>query len=381
MHPAIWAVTVLVLLSALVATAAVLIARKVVLPGRSRSLGVHEVTDTTVTLDETTATLLPGEYGLWLDDTGEHLRVGDIIPGNRSATDTVRRAVLEKTTVDQTEGGIAGTGRWTGHVYPGPSALDPNYEDLILTLPSGDGPAWLFGSSAIASRTWAIHLHGIRTTRITALRTVPVAQQLGYTSLVPSFRADGEGPQTRLNASMLGQDEWEDIEPAIQYAVDHGAEKIVLFGWSMGAEVAFQLIERSAHQHLVAALVLVAPVTDWRQTIRHGADQANLPRAAALLGEWALSSRLLSRGAGLPHPIDFETLDWQAPGRLSVPALVLHSTGDPVVPYGASERFTAANPNMATLVPFGGSEHAWEYNSDARRFNSEITDWVRRVGL
>lgn len=379
MHPALWAVIVLLLLCALAAGVAILIARKVVLPGRAKYLGVHEVSPTSVTLDETPATRLPGEYGLWLDGSADHLRVGAVLPG--TAPGTVRREVLEKTRVPQATAGGAGRGRWTGHLYPGPGALAPSHEDITLTLPGGAGPAWLFRSTAPEASTWGIHIHGIRTTRITALRTVPAAQQLGYTSLVPSFRADGEGPQTHLNASMLGQDEWEDLEPAIQYAVDHGAERIVLFAWSMGAEVALQLTERSAHRNLIAAMVFVAPVTNWRQTIRHGVTRAQLPETVGKLGEWALSSRPLSRAAGIPKPIDFETLDWQIPGRLQTPTLVLHSTGDPVVPYAASERFVTANPGTATLVPFDGTEHAWEYNADPARFDREITGWAKNLGL
>ncbi|MGR6901659.1 hypothetical protein [Glutamicibacter sp. BSL13] len=57
-----------------------------------------------------------------------------------------------------------------------------------------------------------------------------VATELGFTSLVVSYRYDGEGPLLGNGRSTLGVTEVEDVDAAIGYAIRRGAERIVLFG-------------------------------------------------------------------------------------------------------------------------------------------------------
>lgn len=347
------------------------LARRVVLPRTAPTVRVHSMSEHRVTLAADAKTTHEGEFGLWLDATGAHARIGRVLS---LADGTVEREVVK---LSGDVGGVT-EGRWSGHVFAGPADIDPGYRDVAIPVDGGTAPAWLFGPAAPGNGVWSIHIHGIRTTRVTALRTVPAALAAGHTALVPSFRGDGDGPPTKRGISTLGQTEWRDVEAALAYAVDHGATSIVLFGWSMGATIALLLAERSAYRHLITRLLLVAPATDWRGLIRNGVARAKLPAIAARFTENALRSRAVSRLVGLPEPVDLDALDWGFRQRVHIPCLVIHSAGDTEVPFDLTRRFQYANPRNVDIVEFPLAAHAWEYNRDAARFDRVVTEWLSR---
>ena len=364
---------ILVVLAVALGALTIVLARRVVMPSSPRIITIHEAGEGTVTLQDDGKTAHCGEYGLWFGEDG-HALIGPVLSRDTAAR-TVTRQILAVTA-----GELApGQGRWTGHVIPHPRALERSVEDIDIPVADGDAPAWLIRPQQPAQpETWAIHIHGVRTTRITALRSVPAADQLGYTSLVVSFRGDTEGPAVLNGASTLGLTEWPDVDAAIAYAKGHGAERVVLFAWSMGASIALQLTEHSAHRDVITGLVLIAPATDWRTAIWNGAQKAHLPRFLGTAAIHALHGRVTSRIVGVPSPIDFDALDFTRSDRLSVPALVVHSDGDQEIPLELSRRFADANPGMVTLTEFPGAAHAWEYNVDAAGFNAAIVAWCQQ---
>ncbi len=64
--------------------------------------------------------------------------------------------------------------------------------------------------------------------------------EAGYTSLVVSYRNDGDAPNSDDHRYALGDREWQDVSSAIEYAFEHGAERIVLLGYSMGGATVLQ---------------------------------------------------------------------------------------------------------------------------------------------
>ncbi|NQX10399.1 alpha/beta fold hydrolase [Microbacteriaceae bacterium VKM Ac-2855] len=359
--------------AAVTTLAGVALGRRVVMPGRPKYVRVVAVTADELTLESNPDTRHAGEFGVWFNDDHGHARIGEVVSQDAQAK-TVTRKILAVTGGDLRSAAMV---RWSGHVFARPTDLHPAAREVDMPVEGGVAPAWVIPSTSEEQQaTWAIHVHGIRTTRITALRSVPAAQLLGYTSLVPSFRGDGEGPQTQRNASTLGQTEWRDIDSAIGYAIEHGAEKVVLFGWSMGASVVLLSAERAVHRAAVAALVLISPVTEWRTAIRAGAARAHLPQALGSLAALFLSWAPLSRLTGLPAPIDFNTLDWTIHRRLNTPTLVIHSDGDTEIPLSLTQRFAAAHPSRVDLVEIPNAAHAWEFNVAPDRFNGAITEWL-----
>ena len=376
-----WVLGALVVLVAvcLVGLVVLLVLRKVVgrivLPGGDRWTPVLESDADSVRLPITDDTVRPGEYGLWHDGPG-HTTVGPVLEVDEAAG-FVRRAVV------RTTGAVSSRVRWSGHVHPDPAAMEVDWSEVSLPTPVGPAPAWVVrpgpGGAGrpdpVAARTWAVHVHGIRTTRVTALRTVPAALELGWTSIVPSFRGDGEAPWEG-RASHLGAREWADVEVALDHAVANGAERLVIVGWSMGATITHELLARSAHRDRLTGIVLVAPALDWAVTVRSQARRAGLPGFVVRAALGAMATPVLCRTVGLRSPVDVRALSWLRAPRQLPPTLLIHSTGDTTVPFSASQEFADAHPGTVTLAVSEPAEHAWERNVDAVWFDRTITDWA-----
>lgn len=262
-----------------------------------------------------------------------------------------------------------------GNVFATARDVDARAREVNIRTELGEAPAWLFPGENDAAHTWAIHIHGILSGRDAAFRTAHALRKTGYTSLVPSFRGDGEGPSAPLGAFTLGQTEWPDIDAAIAFAVAQGAQRIVLVGWSSGASIALRLATNSSHRSSIAGLILISPVLSWRSSVLYSAMNAGMPRIVAVAAIATLSTSVLSRMLGSPTPLDFDALDWTGDGiPLPVPALLIHSEGDRTTPFSDSRAFSESHDN-ATLVATAPTGHALEWNAGPERFEAVVRSW------
>lgn len=267
-------------------------------------------------------------------------------------------------------------GSWSGIYFITPADAGLTAHDVGISTPSGTAPAWRVDGKGEHSTTWAIHIHGLGSPRAGTLRGVQVATEQGYTSLVVSYRNDGEGPRNGTGRSMLGATEVDDVDAAIQYAVERGARQILLFGWSMGAQVALQLAARPRHQQLIAGLVLESPVLDWVATIKANCARAGLPAAAGFLALPWLTSPFLAHAIGLPASIPLRDLDWVARAHeLAVPTLILHGKDDDSAPSAVSCKLAALRPDLVQLELFD-ADHTLTWNSDQERWRSIVAAWL-----
>lgn len=311
----------------------------------------------------TALTVADGEYALWhgRDYTTKSI-VGEVLSDDGTK---VRRRI---------HGAEVPTGSfralWTGHLQATPQELEPAVEEVSITTCDGQTlPAWKFPPSS-PTTAWAVHVQGIRTSRLVTLRSVEAARRAGLASLVVTFRGAGDGPPQP--ASTLGQREWRDVADAVRWVREAGAEHVTVVGWSMGAGISLELARQEPA--LVESLVLLCPATNWLKIVRHGVRRAKLPGFIAGWVIWALSSPVASRYAGLLEPLDFARLDWTTPGALTIPTLVLHSEGDDEIPGSLSREFAAAHPSLVTLVETKPAPHGWEANVDPDAFYRSVTE-------
>ena len=357
------------------ASISVYFARTVLTPPRKRPEDVRILRSdaTTITLAPSIDALTPGRYSLWFAHDSGHARVGEIIEYSR--TEVVR----ELLGVDR--GSLAGVerGRFSGWFYLTPGDLHVPVQDVVVETQLGPAPAW-FIPAVGATDKWVIGVHGRAVRREEAIRAIPVFRDAGYSSLLISYRNDGDAPQTVDNRYALGDTEWRDVEAAMQYAVAQGARHIVLMGWSMGGATVLQALTRSSLEYLVRGVVLDSPVVDWVTALDFQGAINRLPillRRAVLEIISAPWSRVVT---GQAHPIDLKRLNFVArASELETPILLLHSDDDGYIPATASRALALARPDIVTFEEFHTARHTRLWNYDEIRWNGAIARWLRRL--
>ncbi|SDY98794.1 alpha/beta hydrolase [Tessaracoccus flavus] len=319
-------------------------------------------------LDRTDQTAAHGIYNLWF----EHDRWAQL-----SAEITDRRPTRVARRITGTTSGFtpkAGDrASWSGIYYATPADAGLHTHDITITTPAGRFPAWRIDGDP---STWAIHIHGLGSTRAGTLRGVRVATELGYTSLVVSYRNTAEGPRVGTGRTTLGHTETTDVDEAIGYAVRRGAQQVVIFGWSMGAAIALQLADYPRHQGMIAALVLDSPVLNLTEVITTNCVPSGLPAAAGHLAIPCLTLHPLARALGLPGRIPLRSFDWTARAAdLTTPTLNLHGTRDDSVPIRLSQALRDQRPDLVTLEAFD-AHHTNPWNSHANHWHRCVRTWL-----
>lgn len=354
---------------------ATMFARKVLTPDARRpdDTVILAVDDDRVTLVLTEDTVVPGRYGLWLEEGAGHARVGDILGIDEGAGAVTRRLLG----VDR--GRIApGPARWNQYYYwsaPQASMGLPTL-DVHVDTELGPMPAWRLEPEQ-PTGTWAVLVHGRGARREECLRGLPTLLGLGMTCLVPSYRNDpgaARAPDGRYN---LGLSEWRDIESAMLYAVQQGATSLVLCGWSMGGAIALQTLNLSWLSDLVEAVVLDSPVVDWGDVLTYHARANHVPPLLRDFGRLVMGRKSLRRLAGVHEPVDVARTNWVARAHeIHHRVLILHSVDDEVVPAGPSIALARARPDLVTLDRWDTARHCREWNLDTARWERSVRDFL-----
>lgn len=328
-----------------------------------------------VELSVTSQTTVRGQYALVFDEGNGVARIGEITGTDR------KRGTVTRIVEEVYSGDLAQTvrGRWAGFVWPTPKEAGYEFRDVQIPVDDGLAPAWLIEPkrSTQHSNTWLITVHGRGSKRNEGLRMMGVAERMGMPGLLVSYRNDGDAPDARDRKFGLGATEWPDIEAAILYALNHGATSVVLGGFSMGGAVSLQVVHRSALSNYVRGLILVGPVIDWMDVLRHQAQINKLPHIAGKLGSWLIESPWGKTITGLASPVDLRRLDWVTRSDdITHPILILHSENDDFVPIGPSAQLAAKNRKLVSLVRFQQARHTREWNVDPERFDSAMLTWL-----
>jgi hypothetical protein len=319
------------------------VARVVVTPPKHRTEDIRVLgyRDRTITLSATDDTRLPGRYSFWFNGARGHLRLGEIL------SQTPGMVTRELLGVDLGDLADAERGYLGGWIYLSPDDLDVEYESVSIPTPVGPAPAWLIPADAASSR-WAIIVHGRGVRRAEGLRAVESFRAAGYTTLLVSYRNDGDAPSSSDGRYALGDTEWQDVDAAIVWAIDRGASDVVLMGWV--ATLDYQGGERG----------LPGPIR-----------RAVYRLLSARLGHWV---------TGQSQPIDLSRLDFvRRADELQLPILLLHSADDGFVPVTASRALAEERPDIVTYEEFTVARHTKLWNYDAARWNGAITAWLNRL--
>jgi uncharacterized protein len=332
-----------------------------------RDLEVVGVGDGRITLRaaERRVRIDPAVPGLWgLESERGYIRAGPVI-----------EALPDGTVVREFEAlqGVAEPGdrvRLDPFAHPADPAVAHglHFDEVLVPARAGAFPAWWLSGEL---GTWAIFVHGKGAGRREALRILPVAHRAGLPSLVITYRNDeGAIPDTAGHYA-YGATEWEELESAVSYAVDHGAKGVIIFGYSMGGAITMSFMRRSRLAGHVRGLVLDAPMLHLRRTIAHGAALNRIP--VRLL---AVSDRVTGR----LYNLRWNELDYLTDtNHLSVPILLFHGDEDTTIPVETSDALAEARPDLVTYHRVPGAGHVRSWNSDRSAYEQAVSDFFRRI--
>ncbi|MDA0797467.1 MAG: alpha/beta hydrolase [Chloroflexi bacterium] len=239
------------------------------------------------------------------------------------------------------------------------------FEDVTITSEFGDFDAWLVQGD---DPTWVIFTHGRGATREESHRMFRTVSDLGLTSLAITYRNDEGAPESDSGFYDYGLTEWVDLEAAVQYAVDHGAEDVVLAGYSLGAGIVMNFLYESDLADEVVAVIVDSPMLDFSDVITFGGERRGLPSLLTNTGKFV---------GGLRFGIDWEALDYVARAdELDVPFLVFHVDNDRLIHQRSSQRFADARPDLVTFVSVAGAGHVRSWNDDHARYEAAVVDFL-----
>ena len=248
------------------------------------------------------------------------------------------------------------------------SARDIAFEEIEFPSEVGPMPAW---RTEGRGATWAIFVHGHNATRREGLRVLGPLHRARLPSLLIAYRNDPGAPPSPDGLLHLGATEWRDLQSAARYAIARGARSLILLGDSMGGAIVSQFMHESGLASRVRALILDAPVLNWKAVIDLQADERGLPRFLASTTEWMVSSRI---------DFDWDAFDQVArAGDFRVPILLFHGTEDRTVPISSSDEFARALPRLVTYHRVADAGHVESWNVDPRLYDSRVRDFLARV--
>jgi len=187
------------------------------------------------------------------------------------------------------------------------------------------------------------------------------------------YRNDAQAPEGN-GYGQFGVDEWQDLEGAVQFAVDGGADHVVLAGTGMGGAIAMSFLQHSPLADRVSGAFLDSPVSSLAEVVRERAAESGVP---------SLVTSLAMRVASWRYGLDWQAADYTATAdRIGTPMVIVQGTTDAVVPAKVNADFaSAADPDVVHLESFEGAGHVLSWNVDRPRYERLLTDFLRHVAL
>lgn len=321
-----------------------------------------------------------GAHSLLFDAPGQraegpaqgHARLGPVL--ERRGGEVLREVIA----VDRGALAPGARGRMVGWWYTDAHELGYRVEHISIEGDLGPLDGWIVHPKRARKKRWAIHVHGRGASHVETLRGITPLARAGITSVVLTYRNDIGQPAGIHGRYGLGLSESADVEAAIAAAVDRGAERVTLVGWSMGGTASLVAASRSKFRNYIDGLVLDSPGTNWPGLLRSHAAAKRVPGWIAELGVWLLAHGWVDSGE--PDGINFAALTPEAFAEsLSVPVLLLVSPDDQFVPWEGSKRLAALRPDLVYLQSMPGAGHVRLWNADPEAWEQSVLSFVTRL--
>jgi len=239
------------------------------------------------------------------------------------------------------------------------------FEELSLAGESGPLKAWYVPG---AGRTAVLLLHGRRRGElIETLRMIEPLHELGFDVLALAYRNHDASAASDDGLYHYGASEWRDAHVAASELTARGADRVVIYGLSMGGAVALEALERwTAELPEPVGVILDSPLVDPYATVELGAVKAGLPMPRQL-------TNLALLVAGWRTGVDFPDLrQAERAATIPVPLMVIAGVEDTTVPIAAVDEFTAAVRTPLTYIRLEGVEHVEAWNHDPLAYREQL---------
>ena len=221
------------------------------------------------------------------------------------------------------------------------------------------------------SSTWMIGVHGQSGSPTEMLRATRVAQSEGLSVLLPTYRNDPGQPRTNDGFYHFGRSEWEEVDGALAYALDHGAQDIIITANSMGAAIAGWVLRHSQRASTVRAMFLDSPLLDLTSAVRWTARRTGVPPGVA---------DVAMRIQAVRNRIEWGAFDVRADFvASSIPLTIVHGDRDGQVPPALSEQLAASDPGRIKLIQVAGAGHCQAWNHAPERYEAALRELIRAI--
>ena len=256
---------------------------------------------------------------------------------------------------------ILGTSGWSGQaeegVYTPKSVSNLDYETIFYKSDLGEFPAYLTkeGDTGIV-----IFVHGYRgdySREVFAKMRAGDLVNMGYRSMIISYRNDRGLPKDPSGIYQYGATEWRDLDAAINKALEF-SDNIVLWGTSGGGGPVSSWLVNTDDKNKIKGIIYEAPVINfWESVEVNGA--ARFP--------W-LPSQLFSYFkifTEVRYSVDFSEMDFtDAVINSTIPTLLFHGDDDEWVPVSMSDLIASERKENFTYIRYENVGHVTSWNAD-----------------
>ena len=268
---------------------------------------------------------------------------------------------------------ILGTSSWSGQasegVYTPESVSNLDYEIISYTSDLGEFPSYL---TTEGDKGIVIFIHGFRgdySREVFALMRSGDLNDLGYRSMIISYRNDRGVPKDPSGIYQYGTTEWNDIDGAINEALKY-TDKVILFGTSGGGGPISSWLENVGDKNKVSGIIYEAPVISFWESVEvnGGARFPWLP--TQLFSYFKLVTEIR-------YGVDFSAMDFrEAVIESDIPVLLFHGDDDEWVPVEMSDYIASMRSTNLTYVRYENVGHVTSWNADPTRYVRELSTFL-----
>ena len=258
--------------------------------------------------------------------------------------------------------------------YTPKSVSDTDYEYIEYESDLGMFPAYLTSEGETGV---VIFVHGFRGAferDFTAMLRAPDFGNLGYRSMIISYRNDANAPKDPSGLYQYGVTEWIDLDNAIKYVEQNiNPDRIVLWGTSGGGGPVTSWLQNNPDSDRVDGIIFEAPVISFWESVEVN-GKARYPFIPELFFPYI---KLFTE---IRYGVDFDTMDFRdALVTSEVPVLLFHGDDDEWVPVDMSDYIADNRRTNFTYIRMSNVGHVTSWNADPVRYIFEIEKFLKSL--